>query len=790
MKGAPGAADDAALEALDFPAVVKRVAECATCAPGMSKVRALRPFGRRDDASAELALVDDAIAFLQAGGTIGFAGVTDLTEAIARAELGGSLSGEELARIAGAETALVAEIDSLREHPDGPLRGLIQRAADMRSLIRAVTDAIDRDGSVKDDASVELAKLRRRQKALRDEIRERCTTIVRNPNTAKFLSEPVVTIRAGRYVVGVRKEFVGQVPGVVHDESASGATAFVEPLATVQTNNELRGSEAAEAREVARILGVLSGNVGAHADALRSNAALLAHLDSLGARARWAVSVRGGIPQLRSDPTVRIVNGRHPLLRHEPVPLDVTLGEAFDVLVISGPNMGGKSVALKTIGLFCALAYSGIPVPAAAGTHIGWFDRIACVLGDEQSISADLSSFSAHLQALRAAMSGPDGRQLILVDEIGGGTEPNAGAAIAQAFIESVKASGARVAVTTHFTQLKVFAAQTERVANASMLFDARTNQPTYVLAIGVPGQSLALRLARALGMDEPMIARAESLLGVEARKLEDAFESLARERGELQRRQAELQSRIAITEKLGAELRERVAKLDNDRKRFEERASAALEKAVRDLRDELAEQARLSGETARRQSRRIPSAEKTLAETMRDIRRSLGLEPPEPGRPSTAQLREGDPVFVRSFGSHGTVSAIFDRDVLVTIGNVRTVVAKSDVALDRTTSANARTKQKEPIARPPTLVPLQDSVATEVDVRGMRVDEALPMVDKALDSASLAGAAELRIIHGKGTGQLGRGINAFLRGHAQVDSTRTAADREGGSGVTVVTLK
>ncbi len=705
---------------------------------------------------------------------------------IERAALGASLSGLDLRSIAEAERALAAcgrvkAQSALR--PTGAFKELLGRRVDTSALIAHIDRAIEPEGRVADAASSALAKIRRQQRALQEEVRDRCQALVRKPSVAKLLSEAVVTVRGGRYVLPVRREYVSQFEGVVHDESASGATTYIEPMACVEANNRLRSLESAEEREIARILAQLSGEVGAQADSLRANAALLARVDGVGARARWGLTQAAGKPDLGADRSLRIVAGRHPLLRREVQPLDADLGERFDALIISGPNMGGKSVALKTIGLFCALSYAGIPLPAAAGTHFGQFDHVACILGDEQSIADDLSSFSAHLQALRGALALAGPRALVLVDEIGSGTEPAAGAALAQAFVETVLERGARVVVTTHFTQLKVFAAAAERVTNASMLFDPTTNAPTYVLAIGVPGQSLAFPLARALRLDAAMIARAEELLGAQARGLERAFEGLAAERDALRRKQADSDAERRRREQLEAELARQVEAAAQERKQFERRAAGVLDDAVRQVRAELVERAARSAEVARRQ--KAPSeadAGKTLAKTLQNMRKSLGLEATAPGDVNVPDFKPGDPVFVRSLEAAGVVRELYGRDALIAVGGLKVVVPRSELTAAVNAAPRAHARGSEGI--------LADSAPTEIDVRGMRVDEAMPLVDKALDSASLAGAPELRVIHGKGTGQLGRGIREFLRDHPQVAAIAQAGDRQGGSGVTVITLK
>jgi DNA mismatch repair protein MutS2 len=783
---------------LEFDAVVARIAAQTTCAPGKNAALSLAPLIRRVDADAEQALIEDAAAFLNAGGDIAFGGAEDLTDLVARAVLGATLSGTDLRTIAETERALHAvartsrvpaqKADALAV-PRGAFKVLLGRRLDTSDLIRRIDDAIEPDGRVADTASPELARIRRQQRALHDEIRDRCAAIVRNPSTAKLLSEAVVTVRAGRYVVPVRTEFVGEFQGVVHDESSSGATAYVEPLACVEANNRLRALESAEEREIARILGQLTKHAASRSEELTANAALLARLDAVGARARWGIAAGAHRPALSEQHALRIVGGRHPLLTRAAQPLDVEIGFTFDAVVISGPNMGGKSVALKTMGLFCLLAYAGVPLPAQPGTEIGWFDRIACVLGDEQSIAQNLSSFSAHLESLREALESAASGSLVLVDEIGSGTEPVAGAALAQAFIEACLAAGARVVVTTHYTQLKVFAASLDRVANASMLFDAKTNAPTYVLALGVPGQSLAFPLARALRLPAGMIERAEELLGEEGRRLESAFEGLAAERAQMQQRQAEFSASRAEVARLEKRLEEQAAAFERERVQFQRRAATVLDDTVRQVRAELMERAARSGESRRRQGGAAAPAP-DLQKTLEDMRKSLGLQAAAKDDPARRDFQPGDRVYVRDFDATGVISELYERDALVAMGTVKIVVPRAELAAavpqagatqtNVAPRANARGSERL----------LADTAPTEIDVRGMRVDEAMPIVDKALDSATLAGANELRIIHGKGTGQLGKGIREFLRGHPQVAAMANAGDREGGSGVTIVTLQ
>jgi DNA mismatch repair protein MutS2 len=782
--------DSATLRALEFPAVIEEIAALSTCGTGRSAVLALVPrLGDVDWAREEHALVEDTSGFFLAGQDMGFAGAIDAVPLVEQAKKGASLSALDLRELADTErkVRIAAKAVADAKRPQGPLVALARMRRSTDALETAIDRAVDDEGRVLDAASAKLGSIRRQHRELSERVRERCRAIIADAELGKLLSEPIVTVRSGRYVVPVRAEHAARFPGVVLDQSASGATVFMEPLASVEANNRLRTLEADEAREIARVLGALSALVVEHDEAVVANAWLMGRLDGAASRARYAIAKRAIAPALCAEPLVRIVHGRHPLLRKEAVPLDFEIGESFDAVVVSGPNMGGKTVVLKTVGLFVLLAFAGIPLPASAGTTLGAFTSVACVIGDEQSIAQDLSSFSAHLRGLKAAAQGADGRTLVLVDEIGNGTEPGAGAALAQAFIEALIRSGAKVVVTTHFTQLKTFAAAHDRVRNASMLFDSHTNEPTYVFALGVPGQSLAFSLARALALDPKVIARAEVLVGIDAQNLEQTFAKLAQEREHLKMQEAELERQQAAAQRSEQSLRQRIAAAEQEKQAFERRAGAELARAVEELRQRLAEEAHKRSESAARQAGKpLPGENKLLAETLEDMRRSLGLEPAQSTGGGAVRFSPGDKVYVRGLDAQGVVSEVYERDLLVTVGNLKTLVAAHDVM--RSASPGARAA-KQPAQRIGAQEATLATPVSSVDVRGMSVDEAWPLIDKALDDASLAGLSELRIVHGKGTGRLARGIRSFLDEHPQVESAAHPGDREGGTGVTIVRL-
>ncbi len=798
-----GGVDATALRALEFSAVIEEIARLCSCVVGSSAVASLVPrLGERAWAQAEQALVEDTTGFFMAGGDFSFGGAIDTTAAIEQAKLGASLSPMDLRQFADTERKLRTAVRTIErdKRPSGPLRALASGRRNTDELMTAIDRSIEEEGRVSDDASPKLATIRRQHRELSERVRDRCRSIVASAELGKLLSEPIVTVRSGRYVVPVRSEHAAHFPGVVLDQSASGATVFMEPLASVEANNRLRTLEADEEREIARILAELSALVARKEEEALANVALLGRLDSAGARARFGMARNAGAPTFTSEPVLRIVRGRHPLLRREAVPLDFEIGESFDAVVISGPNMGGKTVVLKTAGLLCLLAYAGIPIPASATSTVGEFTRIDCVIGDEQSIAQDLSSFSAHLQALKAAATGANSTTLVLVDEVGSGTEPGAGAALAQAFIEALIRSGAKVAVTTHFTQLKTFAATHDRVRNASMLFDPVTHLPTYVFALGVPGQSLAFALARSLALDAKTIARAETLVGIDAQNLERTFERLAQERDKLKQQQAELEEQQSRAQRAEQSMRQRIAALEQEKSAFERRATAELTRAIEDVRQALTQQAEHRSATAARQaSKPQPASGRLLEQTLQEMRRSLGLETGEQGGPA-ASFRSGDEIYVKSFDATGVVAEVYERELLVAIGNLKMLVSTSDVVkrasgLHSVKAAHVAvrsTRNRSTRARTgdaPSHLQIRSDTSPSVDVRGMRVDEAWPLIDKALDNAVLGGLSELRILHGKGTGRLARGIRELLDEHPQVESVSHPPEREGGTGITIVRL-
>ncbi|MGP6155985.1 MAG: endonuclease MutS2 [Vulcanimicrobiaceae bacterium] len=788
---APGLADARSLEALDFEAVRALIARHTMTDRATARARTLVPETALVTIREEQAATREMRA-IASDATFALPRIVEVGEAVERAARSGTLGPLELRDVGIALAAGDAAVRRIRASDAPVLRARCERARPLPEVAAAIDRAVGERGEVLDRASPALARLRRNAVLAQDEARDRCQSILRSPKYARAIQDAVVTVRDGRFVIPVKAEFSGMLPGVVHDTSASGHTLFVEPLDALDVNNRVRTLRLEEEREVSRILTELSALVGRNAVQAETNLEVLATLDLALARARVAQAMRAVAPLIVDEPRVAIFEGRHPLLGERAVPQSLTLDDDVRFIVISGPNMGGKTVALKMLGLYVIMTYCGLQLPAGEGTTVGAFDYIGCDIGDEQSIADNTSTFSAHLQRLRALVEAAGPRSLVLVDEIAGGTEPAAGAALAISLLEHLLARGAHGVVTTHSTEVKLFAHATQRVRNASVRFDPHTYVPTYHLDVGSPGQSLALPLARSLGLAPSIVARAEGLLSESERDYDRALSELAEirsaaagERDALSRERAEL-----VT--LEATARGRSESLERERRKLVREAEQRLTLALREFTAEL--QRRGYERPAARQQRVTAGQTALLGRVLDDVHRDLGLtakpspEPVAPKAPKPA-IAVGDTVMLESFGSEGTVIDDYGDTLLVAMGSMKTVVPKASVRVVRAPEApvaRSRVRAKSGAAT----LEAASAARPEIDVRGKRLVEAEPLVDKWLDDAQLVGASPLRLIHGKGTGLLGRGLQQFLRERVGVRSFRYGNADEGGSGVTILELE
>ena len=782
-------ADERTLMALDFAAVRERVVAATRSQRGKTRAAALEPATEFALVRLEVgrtALVRDLVA----SNDLHVLPAIDTAELTEAAAVGRTLAPEQLRAVGDAIAAAAAAANALREVKHEALAAITAPYTNLRDLHRALTDAIDERGAVLDRASPALGRIRRSLAQAQNDARDRVSAILRSNKYARAIQDHVVTIREGRFVVPVKAEFSGEFPGIVHDTSGSGQTLFIEPLAALDDNNRLRTLRLEEEREVLRVLEELSRNVGNGADAIERNIEMLAQVDLLVAKANVARAMDAIEPELVEEAVVHIEAGRHPLLGERAIPQTIPLDDGTRLLVISGPNMGGKTVALKMVGLFVAMTYCGMHVPASLGTKIGKFTLVIADIGDEQSIALNASTFSAHLARMREMLDVADDRTLVLVDEIGGGTEPGAGAALAIAMLERLLAVRACGVVTTHATELKLFASGSAGVANASVRFDPHTFVPTFALDVGAPGQSLAFPLARALGITEGVVERAQGLLDSRERDYESALAELSLRTAELQAERDTLRTQRLAAERERGTLAHERGLFETERRSFADRAEERMQHSLREFMAELQRRA-AANQAARPKVTAAHAA--LLGKSADELRRDLGATDQPAQKPGEKTVLEpNDRVHVRTLHTDGTVVEDYGETVLIAIGAMKTVVQKSDVErLATPRGAQKRAPQGDRGVRQESGAKIDAAARSmaELDVRGKRFVDAEPLVERWIDEAVLAGNTPLRLIHGKGTGMLGRGLQEYLRTHAAVKSVRYGREDEGSGGVTIIEL-
>jgi DNA mismatch repair protein MutS2 len=769
--------NESALARLELPAIRALVADRTAFAPGRELALALVP--TTDVREAERLQDETAAArdLLRASPSSGLRGARDLREPLHRARLGGALEPGQL--VAVGETVRAAE----RLFADvGPYPALAARARFARppsEIAAAIEHAIGPMGEVLDRASARLSGLRSELRAAQARLQQRLDALVRSPELGRLLQDPIVTQRGGRYVVPVKAEHRGAVKGIVHDQSASGQTVFIEPIEILEANNAVREAELAERAEVERILHDLSRRVERSADDLHAVTTALAALDLALAKAQFADSFEATRPDLNAEGRLDLIDARHPLLVEQGsvVGIDVQLGGEFQILVVTGPNTGGKTVTLKTIGLLTIMAACGLPLPAAAGSRVPVVGQVFADIGDEQSIAQSLSTFSSHLRNVVATLAGAQRGDLALLDEIGAGTDPDEGAALAMAVLETLLERGVLVAATTHYPELKAFALNTPGVRNASMEFDRNTLQPTFRLHIGLPGASNAFAIAERLGLERAVLSRADRHLGELHRSLERTLREAERQRTELSAALEEARAVATDATKVSAAAESEAARLRDEAERALSRARAEA--------DELLLQARRALRQA--EEARDRAAKRNLVEEARaalaEAEAARAASAPTPRGPPIGAIALGAPVQVEGVAEPGTLLAIDERGIAeVAAGALRLRVHAGQLR-----PAGATTTP--PPAAQPVVRGSAPNVPLQLDLRGARADEALAALDRYLNDAAVAGVDRLRVVHGKGTGALRTAVRAALAEHPLVRSYEPAGRAEGGEGATIVKL-
>ncbi|MCK9485404.1 MAG: endonuclease MutS2 [Dehalococcoidia bacterium] len=785
--------DDRTLSVLEFPAVLDRLAALTAFSAGREAALALRPLADLEAVRRRQRETGEAVALDRLGALVAMAGARDVRDLVGGAARGQVLTAGDLLDIASLCRAASNVSRALQRVADeAPL--LAARAAgieDLGHLRDLIEGAIDERGEVRDGASPELAQIRRELTAAHARLQQRLQSLLTQPNIANALQEPLIVMRDGRYVLPVKADFRGSVRGVVHDTSASGQTVYIEPLAVVDLANAWRELQVQERHEVERILRELSGAAGEAEEDIRDAIARLAQVDLAQARARLAaqmdaqeLAVRGPrIPWLVEAPAeLRLVEARHPLLPGAVVPTSLNVGGDFRALLITGPNTGGKTVALKTAGLLTLMALAGLAVPALPGSQVPVFESVFADIGDEQSIEQSLSTFSGHITAIIDIIERAGPRSLVLLDELGAGTDPTEGAALGIAIVDRLIEAGVTMIATTHHSELKVYAHQNPAVRNASVEFDLETLRPTYRLTIGLPGQSNALAIASNLGMPSDVIERARGTLSREERDLESLLGDLRAQLSEAEERAERAAADAAAAASLRADLEQRRSEFVADEARLRQDARSRISRELHELERTL-EKSRREVESARIEQARVDLSR---------ARQQMAELPPVPepevvptGPPIDAEeIVSGARVWLRGMETPGEALGEPDEhgDIEVQLGSLRT-----RVRLEQVSRAEPPGAPSSSVGR--TVVQAVD-VGQEIDLRGRTIEEALPTVDGFLDHASRSGRGRVRVIHGKGTGTLRRAVRELMERHPLVTRYETAPPPEGGEGVTIAYLE
>ena len=782
------------LRVLEFTKIRDRLCELAVSDMGRELAGALVPSANLSEIRYAQEETEEAHVLLSYLGEQPIVPFPDIRQALKLAQIGGMLSPRSLLDVAACMRAARAARDAIvtdRENTPN-LRAAASRLSTFRALEQEITNAILSEEEISDHASPELFSIRRHIRQCNERVREKLNAMIHSSAYQKFLQEPIITMRGDRYVLPVKQEYRQSVPGLVHDQSATGATVFVEPMAVLEIGNDLKQWQAKEKAEIERILQSLSARIAPEAEALQNNLDVLARLDFAFAKAALSRRMYGSAPRINEEGYVRIVRGRHPLIDPEKVvPSDIWLGRGFTTLVITGPNTGGKTVTLKTVGQFCLMAQAGLHVPAEIGTEIAVFDDVFADIGDEQSIEQSLSTFSGHMKNIVGILSNVTPHSLVLFDELGAGTDPTEGAALAQAILSRLLKMGVRTLATTHYSELKEYAMTTPGVENASVEFDVATLRPTYRLSIGIPGKSNAFDISRKLGLSEGIIEEAKQLLSGEQVRFEDVIAN-----AEYHRQVAERERQIA--EEARAEMVAIRNQAEQEREKLERQRDEAIRKAKEQAR-RILEDARRESETLIAELRRMKKAGAATPE--HEIQRLKGrlnesldavsdalAKPVDRVSPPPKHLKPGDRVRIVHLGTEATVLAAPDArgEVQLQAGVMK---LKAHLTQLQAAPQEKSAPQKKGGVRSNVNIATR-AVRQELDIRGMAVDEALPEVDKFLDDAMLSGLGEVSIIHGKGTGVLRAGVQEALRRNPRVKSFRLGVYGEGETGVTVVTLK
>ena len=783
------------METLELPRVLSLLADQAVTEEGKERARRLRPETDPAEVALRLKETTAAVNKMVLRGSPSFSGVKPVAGSLQRADMGGSLNTRELLDIAG----VLAAARSAKEYgeSDGeeksPIDVLFHSLHPNRVLEDKITGSIVGDGELADSASPELASIRRHIRATESKVRDILQKII-SSSQAKYLQESIITQRSGRYVVPVKSEFKNEIPGLVHDLSGSGSTFFIEPMGVVKANNELRELQAKEEKEIDRILAELSAEAASFREDITLNYDLLIRLDSIFARGKLSARMGAMEPGL-SAKSLCLRRARHPLLPPKTaVANDLSLGEKFDTLVITGPNTGGKTVTLKTIGLLTLMAQCGLHIPAGDGSTIRVCQRVLADIGDEQSIAQSLSTFSSHMSNIVGMLAETDGETLVLFDELGGGTDPVEGAALAAAIIEHARSLGALVAATTHYAELKVYAMTTPGVENASCEFDVETLAPTYRLLVGIPGKSNAFAISQRLGLPQEIIQQAAARVSAENVRFEDVLTKLDQQRQEMEKEQRQAAQLRLEMEQAAAKAQEYRDSLQKEKEKNEARAKAEARAILDEARRTADEVFRELGDMRKKAQKEqdwqaVNDQRAGLRHRLNEAEDKLGVREKAAPPPMLRPPQQGDTVTILKTGTQGTVLSVNKDGVLQLQAGILRITAKQEEV--RVVEGETQTQKaaRQYIQRTEHKLRSLGAKA-EVDLRGMTTDEAEMTLSQFLDRAIMGNLTQVTVIHGKGTGAVRKAVHTYLKRCKGVASFRLGRYGEGEDGVTIVALK
>lgn len=788
-----------ALSSLEYPKIIERLTEKASSPMGKELCRKLQPSTDINRIRLMQTQTKDALTRLFQKGSVSFGSVKDIRGSLKRLEIGSSLGIMEILSVC----ALLENTSRVKAYsrgdrsdlPSDSLDSMFEQLAPLTPLSSEIRRCILSEDEISDDASPALRQVRRNMKVTNDRIHTQLSGLV-NGNARTYLQDSVITMRNGRYCIPVKAEYKGQVPGMIHDQSSTGSTLFIEPMAVVKLNNDMRELELQEQKEIEIILAGLSEQIAEEREAIALNLELMVQLDFIFARAGLAMDMNGSEPVFNEEGRVLLKKARHPLIpKKKVVPIDIRLGDDFNLLIITGPNTGGKTVSLKTVGLLTLMGQAGLHIPALDRSELALFHEIYADIGDEQSIEQSLSTFSSHMTNIVSFLEKADSRSLVLFDELGAGTDPTEGAALAISILSYLHDKGIRTMATTHYSELKVYALSTPGVENACCEFSVETLRPTYRLLIGIPGKSNAFAISSKLGLSDQIIERAKEQISEQDESFEDVLSSLEENRVTIENERLEIARYKEEIKTLKAQLESRQEKLDAQRDRILRQANEEAHKVLEETKEYADQTMKLfhkfqknnvdtsAVERERQELRkRMNKAEKNMSDRQ---------ETKKPKKQLTAKdIRPGDSVKVLSMNLKGTVGSRPDSKgfLFVQMGIIRSKVHLSDLEL-----------VDEPVITTPSLqktgagkirMSKSASVSTEINLLGRTVDEAIAELDKYLDDAYIAHLKSVRIVHGKGTGALRKGIHDYLRRQKHVSSFRLGEFGEGDAGVTIVDFK